>query len=141
AVATFYTMYRVHPTGTHLINVCTNLACMLRGAREVHAAAVEAAGVGGGREVSDDGLFSVHEEECLGVCDVAPAVQVNVANHDRMTPDAVRELIDRLRAGDVPAPARGPAFPSFRAASRALAGLPAAAGDAAVAATPEEVRS
>jgi NADH-quinone oxidoreductase subunit E len=68
-------------------------------------------------------------------------VQVNVANHDRMTPDGVRDLIDRLREGEVPAPARGPAFASFRAASRALAGLPPAAGDAAVVAATEEVRS
>ena len=35
AVASFYSMYRLRPTGTHVVNVCTNLACMLRGAREV----------------------------------------------------------------------------------------------------------
>ena len=29
AVATFYTMYRLRPTGTHVVNVCTNLACSL----------------------------------------------------------------------------------------------------------------
>ena len=34
----------------------------------------------------------------------------------------MRELVAALRAGEVPAPARGPAFASFRAASRALAG-------------------
>ena len=75
--------------------------------------------------MSDDGLFTVHEEECLGVCDHAPAVQVDLCNHDEMTPARMRELVARLRAGEVPQPARGPAFDSFRAASRALAGLEA----------------
>ncbi len=75
--------------------------------------------------MSDDGLFTVHEEECLGVCDHAPAVQVDLCNHDEMTPARMRELVAQLRAGDVPEPARGPAFESFRAASRALAGLEA----------------
>ncbi len=125
AVASFYTMYRLRPTGTHVVNVCTNLACKLRGAGDVFEAAHEAAGVDHGQEMSEDGLFTVHEEECLGVCDHAPAVQVDLCNHDEMTPARMRELVAQLRAGDVPEPARGPSFESFRAASRALAGLEA----------------
>jgi NADH-quinone oxidoreductase subunit E len=123
AVATFYTMYRLRPTGDHLVAVCTNLACKLRGAEEVYEAAREEAGLSMGEEVSRDGRLSVHEEECLGVCDHAPAVQVNVVNHDEVTPERVREIVRGLRHGEVAAPARGPVFASFRAASRALAGL------------------
>ena len=123
AVATFYTMYRLRPTGTHVVNVCTNLACTLRGARDVYVAAHQAAGMGDGEEVSDDGLLTVHEEECLGVCDFAPAVQINFANHDRVTPDGMRELVTALRAGEVPQPSRGSAVGSFKEASRVLAGL------------------
>jgi NADH-quinone oxidoreductase subunit E len=125
AVATFYSMYRLRPTGTHVVNVCTNLACKLRGAEAVYEAAHDAAGIAHGEELSADGLFTVHEEECLGVCDFAPAVQVNFCNHDLVTPERMHELIEELRAGGVPTPARGPAFPSFRAASRTLAGLEA----------------
>jgi NADH-quinone oxidoreductase subunit E len=123
AVATFYSMYRLRPTGEHVVNVCTNLACKLRGAEEVYQTAHEAAGIPHGEEISADGAFTVHEEECLGVCDFAPAVQVDFCNHDAVTPERMRELIAQLRAGEVPAPARGPAFASFKAASRALAGL------------------
>jgi NADH-quinone oxidoreductase subunit E len=123
AVATFYSMYRLRPTGEHVINVCTNLACKLRGAEAVYETAHEAAGVAHGEETSADGMFTVHEEECLGVCDVAPAVQVDFCNHDLVTLERMRELVATLRSGEVPAPARGPSFPSFKAASRALAGL------------------
>jgi NADH-quinone oxidoreductase E subunit len=123
AVASFYTMYRLRPTGEHLVNVCTNLACQLRGAKDVYAAAYEAAGMAHGQEVSDDGVLTLHEEECLGVCDFAPAVQVDFANHDNVSPDRMRELIARLLAGEVPEPSRGPKMDSFKHASRVLAGL------------------
>jgi NADH-quinone oxidoreductase subunit E len=122
AVASFYTMFRMRPTGVHLINVCTNLACMLRGARQVYETAREAAGVDG-QEVSEDGLFTVHEEECLGVCDFAPAVQIDLANHDAVSPERMRELIAQVRAGEMPIPSRGPAVRDLKHASRLLAGL------------------
>jgi NADH-quinone oxidoreductase subunit E len=89
----------------------------------VYEAAHEAAGMRHGQELSGDGVLTLHEEECLGVCDLAPAVQVDFANHDRVTPERIRELIASLRAGEVPAPDRGPAVGSFREAYRLLAGL------------------
>jgi NADH-quinone oxidoreductase subunit E len=123
SVATFYTMFRLRPTGTHVVSICTNLSCKLRGAEEVYEAAHEAAGMAHGQELSDDELVTLHEEECLGVCDFAPAVQINFANHDNVTTDRMRALIEALRAGEVPDPTRGPAFTSFKHASRVLAGL------------------
>jgi NADH-quinone oxidoreductase subunit E len=123
AVASFYTMLRLRPTGTHLIAVCTNLSCALRGAKDVYEAAHQATDVPHGGEISEDGMFSVHEEECLGVCELAPVAQVNAMNHDRVTPERMGEIVQALRAGAVPEPARGPAVQSFRHASRILAGL------------------
>jgi NADH-quinone oxidoreductase subunit E len=123
AVATFYTMFRLRPTGTHVVNICTNLSCKLRGAEEVYEAAHRSAGMSHGQELSEDGLITVHEEECLGVCDFAPAVQIDFMNHDNVTPDRIGELISTLRSGEVPPPSRGPAFRDFKHACRALAGL------------------
>jgi NADH-quinone oxidoreductase subunit E len=123
AVASFYTMLRLRPTGTHLIAVCTNLSCALRGAKDVYEAAHRATDIPHGGEISEDGMFSVHEEECLGVCELAPVAQVNAMNHDRVTPERMGEIVQALRAGTVPEPARGPAMQSFRHASRILAGL------------------
>jgi NADH-quinone oxidoreductase subunit E len=123
AVASFYTMLRLRPTGTHVLNVCTNLSCALRGARETHAAAREAAGLAPGEDLSEDGLLTVHEEECLGACDAAPVVQIDFANHDAVTPEGVAELVAALRRGEVPEPSRGTAPRDFRHASRILSGL------------------
>jgi NADH-quinone oxidoreductase subunit E len=123
AVATFYSMLRLRPTGRHVVSVCTNLSCALRGAKVVYDAAHRASGIPHGSELSEDGVITLHEEECLGVCEFAPAVQINSANYDRVTPERMGVLIASLRAGQVPEPSRGPAVGSFKEASRILAGL------------------
>jgi NADH-quinone oxidoreductase subunit E len=123
AVATFYTMFRLRPAGKHVVNVCTNLSCALVGGWDVLEAAHDATGIPRGGDVSDDEMFTVHEEECLGACDAAPVVQVDFVNHDKVTPERMRELVERLRAGEVPEPSRGVAPADFKHASRILAGL------------------
>lgn len=123
AVASFYTMVRLRPTGKHVVSVCTNLSCSLAGAEDVYEAAHSATGISHGGEISEDGLFTIHEEECLGACDAAPVVQIDFANHDRVTPERMGELIASLRRGEVPRPSRGEPLEDFRHASRLLAGL------------------
>jgi NADH-quinone oxidoreductase subunit E len=122
AVATFYTMIRLRRTGTHVVSVCTNLSCTLRGARDVYERARETLELGD-EETTEDGMFTLHEEECLGACDAAPVVTVNFANFDGVTPDGVDRLIATLRDGGSPAPARGDFPGDFKAASRILAGI------------------
>ena len=69
AVATFYDMFDTVPTGDNTIYVCTNISCSLRGADDVYAAMLEAAG--------GDPNFNVRGFECLGACDIAPMASVN----------------------------------------------------------------
>lgn len=121
-VATFYEMLRTRRTGTHVISICTNLSCALRGANDVFEAAHDAAGIAHGEETSEDGAITIHEEECLGACDAAPVVQVDYANHDRVDPARMREIVEALRAGEIPRPSRGEAPRDFKHASRILAG-------------------
>ena len=75
-----------------------------------------------GAERSDDGLFTVHEEECLGVCDFAPAVQIDFCNHDEVTPERMRELIATLRAARCPLRRADRRSRASRRRPRALAG-------------------
>lgn len=122
AVATFYTMLRTAPTGRHLVCVCTNLSCALRGANELLAAGREAIGAG------PDGLgaggeITLVEEECLGACDAAPVVQVNVANVDRVDRERFVAMLGALARGERPEASRGDVPADFREASRLLAGL------------------
>jgi NADH-quinone oxidoreductase subunit E len=122
AVATFYTMFKKQPTGKWVISVCTNVSCALWGAKRVYDRAREALGELAS-EVTDDGLFTLEEVECLGACDAAPVVQVNYCNYDRVTEERMLEMIEQLRGGQVPDPSGGPKPVDHQATSRILAGL------------------
>lgn len=96
--ASFYEMFKRHHTGRWVVGVCTNIACMLRGADELVDHAVRQLGVVPG-DTSDDGLFTLEETECLAACGGAPCVQVNYRYFENMTPQAFDTLIADLRAG------------------------------------------
>jgi NADH-quinone oxidoreductase subunit E len=98
-VASFYSMFNSEPVGKHFIQVCRTTPCWLRGADEITRACLEAAGVSDFRQVSEDGLFSVIEVECLGACANAPMVQINDHYYEDLTPERMAEIIADLRAG------------------------------------------
>ncbi len=122
AVATFYTMFKRTPTGKWLVSVCTNVSCALLGARTLYERAREVLGeTPEGGAIDED--VTLEEVECLGVCDAAPAVQVNYCNYGPVSEEALSEMIRRLRAGDVPQPLRGPTPVEHPATARILSGL------------------
>jgi NADH-quinone oxidoreductase subunit E len=95
-VASYYSMLRFKPVGRYNIQVCTNICCMLRGAYDVLDRFKEELHIGH-KGVTPDGLFSLEEVECIGACSWAPAIQVNYAFHDELTPDAVSGILQQYR--------------------------------------------
>lgn len=122
AVATFYTMFKSHPTGKWVLSVCTNVSCALTGGRALFERARELLGEEA-RQVTADGTFTLEEVECLGACDAAPVIQVNYANYDRVSSERLEEIIEALRSGEPPDPPRGPKPVDHQATSRLLAGV------------------
>jgi NADH-quinone oxidoreductase subunit E len=96
-VATYYSMLRFKPVGKYNVQVCTNISCMLRGAYDLFEHLEEKLGIGH-KGVTADGLFSLEEVECIGVCCWAPAIQVNYDFHDELTNDKADEVLASYRA-------------------------------------------
>jgi len=96
--AGFYEMFRFEPVGTYLVNVCTNISCLLWGGEELleHACESLEVEVGG---TTDDGMFTVEEAECIAACTEAPCLQVNYRYRGRVTPADFDGLVEDLRAG------------------------------------------
>jgi NADH-quinone oxidoreductase E subunit len=128
-VATFYTMYNKRPVGDYLIQVCTNVACNLCGADEVMDAFIDATGVEQG-EITEDGLFTVMEAECLGACGFPTAVQVNERYFENVEAADVPALLERLRSERAAHGGRGPAPGAARAAAGATSAPAARAAGA-----------
>jgi len=123
AVATFYTMYKRRPVGDYHVGVCTNTLCAVLGGDAILATLEEHLGIGND-ETTADGKLTLEHIECNAACDYAPVMTVNWEFFDNQTPQSARELVDRLQAGDPPAPTRG-AGPvcTWREAGRVLAGF------------------
>ena len=96
--AGFYEMFRFEPVGTYLVNVCTNISCLLWGGEELLEHACESLDVEVGG-TTDDGMFTVEEAECIAACTEAPCLQVNYRYRGRVTPDDFDRLIEDLRGG------------------------------------------
>jgi NADH-quinone oxidoreductase subunit E len=136
AVASFYTMYKHHPVGDYHVGVCTNSLCGVMGGDAILADLHEHLGVGDD-ETTTDGKVSLEHLECNAACDYAPVVMVNWEFYDEQTPASLRELLDGCRAGNPPAPTRGPSrLTSFKEVSRVLAGFNDGLGAEGVAAGP-----
>ncbi len=114
-VATFYSLFHLEPVGKHRMYVCTNLACMLRGAYHILEHANRAIGVRECGEVSADGLFSTEEVECLGACEYAPMMRLDRDYHYDLTAEMVDALVaERRPGGPSGRPATAPAGKTAR---------------------------
>jgi NADH-quinone oxidoreductase E subunit len=96
--ATFYDMLHTEPVGRYVVAVCTNIACLLGGALELleHAEATLGVRAGGS---TPDGVFTLHEAECLADCDKTVCVQVNHRYVGAQSPETFDALLADLRAG------------------------------------------
>ncbi|ODR95412.1 NADH-quinone oxidoreductase [Methyloceanibacter superfactus] len=97
-IVTFYTMFNLAPVGRHYVQVCGTTPCMLRGAEDIKDVCRKA--IGPKDTVSEDGLFSWTEVECLGACVNAPMAQINKYYYEDLTPENFESILKRLRAGE-----------------------------------------
>ncbi len=94
-VASFYTMYNLKPVGKYHLKVCTNVACVLRGADDVVNHCSKKLGIGVG-ETSSDKRFTLNEEECLGACGTAPAMMLNNDYYENLSTQKIDDILSRL---------------------------------------------
>ncbi len=105
-VATFYSQFRLHPRGEHVIQVCNGTACNVKGSEELMAELVAVLGIRPG-DTTPDGKVTLEQVACVGACGVAPAIVVDGEVHGRVTPKKVRQLSQKLlNSSEAPAPPR-----------------------------------
>jgi NADH-quinone oxidoreductase subunit E len=95
-VISYYSMLTTKPRGKYNVQVCTNIACMLRGGEELLGHCKKKLGVGH-KGTTQDGLSSLEEVECIGACSWAPAIQVNYDYHENLTTDKLDQVLDEYK--------------------------------------------
>ena len=99
-VLTFYTMFSTKPRGKYIIRVCTSLPCHVPGGREIVEFLKQKLGVDFGG-TTEDGMFTLEETGCLGLCGVSPVIMVNDEYYGDLTVEKVEKLIENLKGGGV----------------------------------------
>jgi NADH-quinone oxidoreductase subunit E len=95
-VISYYSMLTTKPRGKYNVQVCTNIACMLRGGSKLLDHCKKKLGIGH-KGTTSDGLFSLEEVECIGACSWAPAAQVNYDFHENLTPEKLDRVLDEYK--------------------------------------------
>jgi len=95
-VASFYPMFHLHPSGKHVVGVCHNISCALRGAEEILGTVCRVTGAQPGR-VSPDGRFHVERVECQGACTAAPMLVLDGAFHENLAPPDVQRVLASVK--------------------------------------------
>ena len=94
----FYEMFKREPVGEYLVNVCTNIACMLLGGEELLHHLEGTLGIKPGSTTAD-GKFTIEDVECIAACTEAPCLQVNYRYFHKVTNEQADALLDDLRNG------------------------------------------
>ena len=95
-VASFYPMFHLKPVGRHMVSVCHNISCELRGATEImeHVCRMTGARPYG---TSPDGKFTVWPVECQGACANAPMIDLDGVYHEDLTPEKVEKILGGVK--------------------------------------------
>ena len=103
-VASFYFMFHLSPVGQKAhIQVCGTTPCMLRGSEELIDICKNKINPKQ-HSLSNDGLMSWEEVECLGGCVNAPIVQIGPDYFEDLDRDSFDRLIKEFQEGKLPTP-------------------------------------
>jgi len=94
-VASFYTMFYKKPVGKYVVQVCTNISCLLCNAEQIMEHLTRRLGIRPG-ETSPDKKYTLIEVECLGSCGTSPVIQINETYYEDLTPEKLDRILDNL---------------------------------------------
>jgi len=94
-VASFYTMLHKQPVGKYVIQVCTNISCLLCNAELIMDHLVRRLGIRPG-QTSPEMKYTLVEVECLGSCGTSPVVQINDDYYEDLTVEKLDKILDSL---------------------------------------------
>jgi NADH-quinone oxidoreductase subunit F len=97
-VASFYSQFRMHPVGKHIVKVCVGTACHVKGAGQVYDALRRHFNLTGSQETDASMTYTIEKVSCLGCCTLAPVVQIDEITYGHVASDKVGSIIADFEA-------------------------------------------
>lgn len=96
AIASFYQMFSLKPTGKHVIRYCASAPCHVEGGRQMVEALQAHLGIRAG-ETTPDRHWTLIKTSCLGVCGVGPVFLVDEDLYGNVTPEKIPGILAKYR--------------------------------------------
>lgn len=93
-IATFYSQFRLHPVGKHMVRVCRGTACHVKGGSRILREVETQLGIMPG-ESTPDLEFALETVACIGACALAPTMVIDNNTHGQMTSKKVKETLEQ----------------------------------------------
>jgi NADH:ubiquinone oxidoreductase subunit E len=96
SVISFYAFLNSEPKGRNIVRICRTVSCEMKGKESIQRAIESELGIKIG-ETTKDKKFTVEYANCLGLCDVAPAMSINDRVYTRLTPEKAVQLLNEVK--------------------------------------------
>ena len=91
-VASFYSFIENNEMGEYVIRVCKSITCEMKGKHKILKALEDELRIKLG-ETTHNKKFTLLQTNCIGLCDVGPAMLVNEEPYTKLTPEKVHEIL------------------------------------------------
>jgi NADH:ubiquinone oxidoreductase subunit E len=88
-VVTFYAQFRLTPRGKHVITACCGTACHVKGSERMLNSVVQELKLAEGKDLTDDGLFTLERVNCVGACGIAPVFVIDKKVHGKASSEKI----------------------------------------------------
>lgn len=95
-VSSFYSFLSTRPRGRYIIRVCGSVPCYLKNSPMVLGSVANELGIGPGQS-TPDARFSCELTNCIGACDIAPAMLINADVHGDLTAKKISAILRSCR--------------------------------------------
>lgn len=96
SVISFYAFLNSEPKGRNIVRICRTVSCEMKGKEAVERAIERELKIKIG-DTTKDNKFTVEYANCLGLCDVAPAMSINDRVFTRLTPEKAVQLLTEVK--------------------------------------------
>ena len=96
SVISFFAFLNSNPKGRNLVRICQTISCDMKGKSTLIKAIERELGIKVG-ETTRDNKFAVEYANCLGLCDVGPAMAINDRVYTNLTPEEAVELLGKVK--------------------------------------------
>ena len=95
-VSSFYSQFRHHPVGEHIISVCHGTACHVAGAEGITDAVRRHLGLEEEEDTDDERQFTLEAVPCVGCCSLAPVMKIDDRIYGYLTPESTPRAVEKF---------------------------------------------